>query len=71
MPAHLLGNMWALTWDGVWDHIKPYPGLFYFFSHAIESRTKIKNAYLFEVIFQNPEVPPFLSDLKTITPVEH
>ena len=25
MPAHLLGNMWALTWDGIFDHIKPYP----------------------------------------------
>lgn len=26
MPAHLLGNMWALTWTGIYDHIVPYPG---------------------------------------------
>jgi len=26
MPAHLLGNMWALTWTGIFDHIVPYPG---------------------------------------------
>ena len=25
IPAHLLGNMWAQTWDRVYDLIEPYP----------------------------------------------
>jgi len=26
IPAHLLGNMWAQQWDGVYDLVEPYPG---------------------------------------------
>lgn len=26
IPAHLLGNMWAQQWDGVFDLVEPYPG---------------------------------------------
>ena len=26
IPAHLLGNMWAQQWDGVYDVLEPYPG---------------------------------------------
>ena len=26
IPAHLLGNMWAQQWDGVFDVLEPYPG---------------------------------------------
>ncbi|MFV0478455.1 MAG: M2 family metallopeptidase [Parahaliea sp.] len=25
IPAHLLGNMWAQTWDRIYDLLKPYP----------------------------------------------
>ena len=25
MPAHLLGNMWAQTWENIADLVKPYP----------------------------------------------
>jgi peptidyl-dipeptidase A len=27
IPAHLLGNMWAQQWDGVFDLLEPYPGV--------------------------------------------
>ena len=27
VPAHLLGNMWAQTWDRVYDLVEPYPGV--------------------------------------------
>jgi peptidyl-dipeptidase A len=26
IPAHLLGNMWAQQWDGIYDVLEPYPG---------------------------------------------
>lgn len=26
LPAHLLGNMWAQQWDGIFDLVEPYPG---------------------------------------------
>ena len=26
IPAHLLGNMWAQRWDGIFDLLEPYPG---------------------------------------------
>ena len=26
LPAHLLGNMWAQQWDGIYDIVEPYPG---------------------------------------------
>ena len=26
IPAHLLGNMWAQTWDFLYDILEPYPG---------------------------------------------
>ena len=26
IPAHLLGNMWAQQWDGIFDVLEPYPG---------------------------------------------
>jgi peptidyl-dipeptidase A len=26
IPAHLLGNMWAQTWDRIYDIVEPYPG---------------------------------------------
>jgi peptidyl-dipeptidase A len=26
IPAHLLGNMWAQTWDNVYPLVEPYPG---------------------------------------------
>jgi peptidyl-dipeptidase A len=26
IPAHLLGNMWAQQWDGIYDIVEPYPG---------------------------------------------
>ncbi len=26
IPAHLLGNMWAQQWDGIFDLVEPYPG---------------------------------------------
>lgn len=26
IPAHLLGNMWAQQWDGIFDILEPYPG---------------------------------------------
>ncbi len=26
LPAHLLGNMWAQQWDGIFDIVEPYPG---------------------------------------------
>lgn len=26
IPAHLLGNMWAQTWDNIYDLVEPYPG---------------------------------------------
>ncbi|MDH4110293.1 MAG: M2 family metallopeptidase [Gammaproteobacteria bacterium] len=26
IPAHLLGNMWAQTWTGIYDLLEPYPG---------------------------------------------
>ena len=25
LPAHLLGNMWAQQWDGIYDLVEPYP----------------------------------------------
>ncbi|EDO28297.1 predicted protein, partial [Nematostella vectensis] len=25
IPAHLLGNMWAQNWDGIYDMVQPYP----------------------------------------------
>ena len=25
IPAHLLGNMWAQSWDGIFDIVKPFP----------------------------------------------
>ena len=25
LPAHLLGNMWAQSWDNIGDLVKPYP----------------------------------------------
>lgn len=25
MPAHLLGNMWAHTWENIYDLVIPYP----------------------------------------------
>ena len=27
IPAHLLGNMWAQTWDFLYDIMEPYPGV--------------------------------------------
>jgi len=27
IPAHLLGNMWAQTWDFLYDIMEPYPGI--------------------------------------------
>jgi len=27
IPAHLLGNMWAQTWDRIYDLVEPYPGV--------------------------------------------
>ena len=27
IPAHLLGNMWAQTWDRIYDLMEPYPGV--------------------------------------------
>jgi peptidyl-dipeptidase A len=27
IPAHLLGNMWAQTWDNVYPLVEPYPGV--------------------------------------------
>jgi len=27
IPAHLLGNMWAQTWDNIYDMLEPYPGV--------------------------------------------
>jgi peptidyl-dipeptidase A len=27
IPAHLLGNMWAQTWDNIYDMVKPYPNV--------------------------------------------
>jgi peptidyl-dipeptidase A len=27
IPAHLLGNMWAQTWDFLYDMLEPYPGV--------------------------------------------
>jgi len=27
IPAHLLGNMWAQTWENVYPLVEPYPGL--------------------------------------------
>ncbi|HVV86810.1 MAG TPA: M2 family metallopeptidase [Kofleriaceae bacterium] len=27
MPAHMLGNMWAQSWENVYDLVEPYPGL--------------------------------------------
>jgi peptidyl-dipeptidase A len=27
IPAHLLGNMWAQTWDFLYDMMEPYPGI--------------------------------------------
>lgn len=26
LPMHLLGNMWAQTWDNAYKHSAPYPG---------------------------------------------
>ena len=26
IPAHLLGNMWAQQWDGIYDLVEPFPG---------------------------------------------
>lgn len=26
LPSHLLGNMWAQQWDGIYDIVEPYPG---------------------------------------------
>src|SRR4029077_5785207 len=26
IPGHLLGNMWAQQWDGIFDVLEPYPG---------------------------------------------
>jgi peptidyl-dipeptidase A len=26
IPAHLLGNMWAQAWSGIYDLVEPYPG---------------------------------------------
>ena len=25
IPAHLLGNMWAQTWENIEDVVKPFP----------------------------------------------
>lgn len=25
LPAHLLGNMWAQNWEGIYDLVEPYP----------------------------------------------
>ncbi len=27
IPAHLLGNMWAQTWDNIYDLLEPYPSV--------------------------------------------
>ena len=27
IPAHILGNMWAQTWDRVYELVEPYPGV--------------------------------------------
>ena len=27
LPAHLLGNMWAQQWGGIYDLVEPYPGV--------------------------------------------
>jgi peptidyl-dipeptidase A len=27
IPAHLLGNMWAQTWDRIYPQLEPYPGV--------------------------------------------
>ncbi|XP_011494543.1 PREDICTED: angiotensin-converting enzyme [Ceratosolen solmsi marchali] len=26
LPAHVLGNMWAQNWDGIFDLVQPFPG---------------------------------------------
>ena len=25
LPAHLLGNMWAQNWEGIYDLVEPFP----------------------------------------------
>jgi peptidyl-dipeptidase A len=40
IPAHLLGNMWAQTWDFLYDMMEPYPGAADF---DVDSTLKKKN----------------------------
>jgi peptidyl-dipeptidase A len=40
IPAHLLGNMWAQTWDFLYDIMEPYPGVADF---DVDSTLQTKN----------------------------
>jgi peptidyl-dipeptidase A len=40
IPAHLLGNMWAQTWDFLYDIMEPYPGTADF---DVDTTLKTKN----------------------------
>jgi len=51
IPAHLLGDMWAQTWDNMYDILAPYPGVPQFDLTSL----LIKNNYTEEGIFREAE----------------
>jgi len=63
IPAHLLGNMWAQTWDFLYDLLEPYPGVADFDVDAalVEQeytpRQMVESAEQFYVSLGMPELP--------------